>query len=108
MKTDDMNSLDSVALGPQQLTLLGVALTEYDAPEIYWGEDSERSTDYKADVATEIVARVERRLQEDGLSGSAVAFSEEEYRVAIEALVQYDSEDASELISHLQWFKGSR
>jgi len=110
-RVDDMNSLDSVALGPEQLVLIGKAMEQYDAPEMYW-DDGERDEDFRRETADEIRARMERRLKEDGFEGSAVAFSEAEYRVAIEALVQYkraENEPANpaELISHLQWFKGA-
>lgn len=111
---DDLNSLDSVALDPEQIVLIAQAMENYDAPEMYWGEKGDRSEDYRKDCAAEIHARLERRIREDGFEGSAVAFSENEYRVTIEALVQYKRSSSSEekeeyrvanLISHLQWFK---
>lgn len=114
-ETDDMNSLDSVALNAEQMVLIGQAMEDYNAPEMYWDESSDRDAEYRKDCAAEIHARIERRIMESGFSGSAVAFSEEEYRVTIEALVQYKRLSSSErssrvpqLISHLQWFKAEQ
>lgn len=107
---DDVNSLDSVSISAQQATLLGEALLEYEGPEMHW-EDGETDEDFRNELADEVRARLERRLMQNGFTGSAVAFTEQEYRVAVEALVQYKRETgdarASELIGHLQWFTES-
>lgn len=107
--TDDMNSLDSVALDLEQIAVLAEALKEYDAPEMYWDEESDRSNEFRRECADEMRARLDRAVKNDGIHGCAVAFSEEEYRVSVEALVQYKRENEDErvpdLISHLQWFK---
>lgn len=109
-QVDDMNSLDSVSLQTSHIALLGEALQAYDAPEMYW-DDGETDEDFRRETAAEVRSRLERRLMENGFKGCAVAFSEHEYRVTIEALVQYKREREEEytvanLISHLQWFKG--
>lgn len=109
MKSDDLNSLDSVALDPEQIVLIGQAMEEYDAPEMHWDDESERDEEYRKETAQDIRGRLERRLREDGFDGSAVAFSEKEYRVTVEALVQYkrsnEDDRVADVISHLQWFK---
>jgi hypothetical protein len=107
-RVDDVNSLDSVALGPEEIVLIGKAMQEYDAPEMYWDEDSGRGENFRAEVAREVHNRLERCLQQDGFEGSAVAFTEKEYRVTVEALVQYEEdtgdERASDVVSTLNWF----
>lgn len=103
------NELDNVPLNLEQVLTITEALDEYDAPEMYWGDDSSRSNTFRQEAASEIRARLRRRIERDGMYETVVTFSTEEYRITIEALTQFQSDelDPAETIKHLQWFKRS-
>lgn len=102
----NFNDLSDTALSLSQAAQLASVLGEYDAPKMHWGQDSDRSETFRRECADEVRSRLDRRVKENGLAGFAVALSEEEYRVCVEALTQSD-DDTGELIKHLQYFKRS-
>lgn len=107
---EEDSEINDVSLNPMQYGLLEMALREYDGPEMYWADEESDKSKFRQECATQIRSRIDRKVRREGMRGISLALSEEEYRVCVEALDQYQKkvvvEGVDELINHLTYFEG--